>query len=98
VITLYQREGCPWCQPVRQLLTDLQVSYFLVNVPKTRDERTELIATTSSKFIPALVDDGVVIAGRLEDNSHVLAYLVDKFGAGLRSAHPDGANSCDTRF
>jgi glutathione S-transferase len=80
MLTLFQRETCPYCKPVRELLTELGVSYLIVNVPKPRDERHELIEATGSKFIPALVDGGTIVAGVLEDNSAVLAYLRHRFG------------------
>ncbi|MFE0461431.1 glutathione S-transferase N-terminal domain-containing protein [Kitasatospora sp. NPDC058965] len=80
MLTLYQREPCPYCKPVRELLTELQVSYVNVNVPKPRDERHELIAATGSKFIPALVDGDTVLPGRLEDPAHLLAYLRQRYG------------------
>ena len=76
---LYQRETCPWCQPVRQRLTELQISYTLVNVPKPREARAELIRATGEHFIPALVDGEVVLAGRLEHNQHLLDYLEERF-------------------
>ena len=55
MLVLFQRETCPDCKPVRELLTRLQVSYLNINVPKPRDERHELIRGTGSKFIPALI-------------------------------------------
>lgn len=79
MLVLFQRETCPYCRPVRELLTELGISFLNVNVPKPRDERHDLIRTTGSKFIPALVDGDVVLPGRLEDNSHVLAYLRERF-------------------
>lgn len=80
MITLYQRESCPHCKPVRQLLTDLGVTYVNANVVKPREERHELIAATGAHFIPALVDGDIVVQGKLENNAAVLAYLTDKFG------------------
>lgn len=79
MMTLFQREGCPYCQPVRQLLTDLNVSYINMNVVKPREERHELIAQTGSKFIPALLDGDVVIPGKLEDNQDIIAYIREKY-------------------
>lgn len=81
MLMLFQRETCPFCKPVRELLTELQVSYVNINVPKPRDDRHELIRTTGAHFIPALVDGDVVVPGRLEYNDHILAYLRDRFGA-----------------
>ncbi|AJM77104.1 glutaredoxin family protein [Rathayibacter toxicus] len=80
MITLYQRETCPFCAPVRKLLTDLTMSYLIVNVVKPREERRELIEATGTPFIPALVDGETIIPGRLEDNSHILTYLINTYG------------------
>ncbi|MCM1974044.1 glutaredoxin domain-containing protein [Streptomyces sp. G1] len=80
MLVLFQRETCPDCKPVRELLTRLQVSYININVPKPREERHELIRTTGSKFIPALVDGATVIPGRLRENADIIAYLKERFG------------------
>jgi glutaredoxin len=83
--TLYQRETCPYCQPVRKRLTELLVPYTIVNVPKERSERYELIARTGAHFIPALVADDAVIAGRPEQYAHVLAFIEQRFGSQAES-------------
>lgn len=80
MMILYQREGCPYCKPVRQLLTDLNVSYVNMNVVKPRDERRALIAATGSEFIPAIVDKKAVVPGKLENNEDVIAYIYEKYG------------------
>ncbi|GHC73328.1 hypothetical protein GCM10007079_07150 [Nocardiopsis terrae] len=79
MLVLFQRETCPDCRPVRELLTRLQVSYVNVNVPKPRDERHELIRVTESKYIPALVDGATVLPGRLRENAEIIAYLQERF-------------------
>ncbi|WP_337033925.1 glutaredoxin [Paenibacillus illinoisensis] len=76
---LYQRERCPYCKPVRELLTDLGVSYININVAKERSERKELIELTGVPFVPALHDGDHILAGRLEDNQHILEYIQQHF-------------------
>ncbi|KIZ14376.1 glutaredoxin domain-containing protein [Streptomyces natalensis] len=80
MLVLFQRETCPDCKPVRELLTKLQISYININVPKPREERHELIRATGSKFIPALVDGATVIPGKLRENADLVAYLKERFG------------------
>lgn len=94
MLTLYQRETCPYCKPVRELLTELQISYVNVNVPKPRGERRALRDATGSIFIPALVDGEMVVAGVLEDNSAVIDYLRRTYGPAM--ATPDVPVACDT--
>ncbi|WP_306368979.1 glutaredoxin domain-containing protein [Nocardiopsis sp. CC223A] len=91
MLVLFQRETCPDCKPVRELLTRLQVSYVNVNVPKPREERYELIRVTGTKYIPALVDGDTVIPGRLRENAEIIAYLERRFGTPGASPEPEGA-------
>lgn len=80
MMKLFQRETCPYCKPVREKLTELGISYININVSKDRSHRDDMTAVTETHFIPALVDDDVVIPGRLEDCSHVLDYIQTKYG------------------
>jgi glutaredoxin len=79
MLKLYQRETCPYCKPVREKLTELNITYINVNLPKDRTQRKELIELTGVPYIPALVDDDFVLAGRLEFNQHILDYIEEKF-------------------
>ncbi|NLU69833.1 glutaredoxin domain-containing protein [Streptomyces sp. HNM0574] len=90
MLVLYQRETCPDCKPVRELLTRLQISYMNVNVPKPREERHELIRVTGSKFIPALVDGATVLPGKLKQNADLIAYLTERY-ADPEAVRPEGA-------
>ena len=42
MLTLYQAEWCPYCHRVRQVLTELELTYTCVNVPLARAERTQV--------------------------------------------------------
>lgn len=88
MLVLFQRETCPDCKPVRELLTRLGVSYLNVNVPKPRELRHELIRATGSKYIPALIDGEKVIPGRLRENAELIAYLTERFGAPADAEAP----------
>ncbi|MFP7175754.1 glutaredoxin domain-containing protein [Priestia filamentosa] len=81
MLKLYQRETCPYCKPIREKLTELNITYINVNLPKDRSLRTELIELTGVPYIPALVDEdeGVVLPGRLEYNQHIFDYLEKRF-------------------
>ncbi|WP_211749316.1 glutaredoxin domain-containing protein [Paenibacillus sp. Marseille-Q4541] len=79
MLTLYQRETCPYCKTVRERLMELQVTYINVNLPKERSERKTLIDKMGVPFIPAIEDEGVLIPGKLEDNTHILAYINEKY-------------------
>ncbi|WP_026930462.1 glutaredoxin domain-containing protein [Glycomyces tenuis] len=89
MLVLFQREPCPDCRPVRELLTELQISYMNVNVPKIREERHELIRVTGSKYIPALVDGDTVIPGKLKQNAEIIAYLNERYGRSVAPEDPE---------
>ncbi|UTR15949.1 glutathione S-transferase N-terminal domain-containing protein [Salipaludibacillus sp. LMS25] len=79
MLKVYQRETCPYCKPVRERLTELNVTYINVNLPKKRSERKELIEITGVPYIPALVDEDIVVAGKEESYENVLEYIEKKF-------------------
>jgi glutaredoxin len=79
MLILYQRETCPYCRTIRERLTELQVTYINVNLPKDRFERKELIEKMGVPFIPAIEDGNMWIPGKLENNQHILDYINGKY-------------------
>lgn len=71
MITLYQAEWCPYCHGVRQVLTELGLTYTAVNVPAATEDRAELMAIANQNGIPVLVD-GDKIYG---DSDDIIEYL-----------------------
>lgn len=71
MITLYQAEWCFYCHTVRQALTELGLTYTVVNVPLDRDERAELLAISGQAGIPVLQDGDRV----LTDSVEIIEYL-----------------------
>ena len=68
---LYQFETCPYCQRVRIALEAKGIEYEKVEVPRDRDERTELFELSGQYMVPVLVDGDKVIS----DSAAIIAYL-----------------------
>jgi glutaredoxin/uncharacterized protein (DUF302 family) len=71
MITLYQTEWCPYSHPVRQVLTELGLTYLTVNVPAAPADRAELIAIAGQDAVPVLTDGDRVIG----DSQEMVEYL-----------------------
>jgi glutaredoxin/uncharacterized protein (DUF302 family) len=82
MLKLYQVEWCPACHRVRQVMTELGISYELVNVSADRDERDDVVAVSGQDTVPVLVEDDTVLV-------HAEA-IIDHLRA-TRAARPDTA-------
>jgi glutaredoxin len=71
MLTLYQSEWCPACHRVRQVLTDLGLTYMAVNVAANRDERANVIAVSGQDTVPTLQDGDKVFT----DSNEMIEYL-----------------------
>jgi glutaredoxin 3 len=71
VITLYETEWCPDSHRIRQLLTELRLTYTAVNVAADREQRPEVVAVSGQSGVPVLVDGDKVYA----DPDDALEYL-----------------------
>jgi glutaredoxin 3 len=71
MIKLYQAEWCPYCHRVRQVLTELGLTYLTVNVAADRDGRAELLAIAGQDGVPVLVDGDKVYG----DSDEIIEYL-----------------------
>ncbi len=81
MLELYQYEECPFCQVVREKLTELGLDYICRNAPPGRpDKDRPLIALSGDTKVPFLVDPdaGVYLFGPHK----IIAYLEDKYGVG----------------
>ena len=81
VLTLYQLEWCPSCHTVRQLLTELGLTYLTVNVPLKAEERAQVTAVSGQSTVPVLQDGERV----LTDAAAIVEYL--------RETYPEPADS-----
>jgi len=71
MLTLYQAEWCAYCHRVRQAMTELGLTYTIVNVPARREERAELLAISDQEGVPVLTDGDKV----LTDSDEIIEYL-----------------------
>jgi len=78
LLTLYQREGCPYCQIVRKKLNELGLRVLVVPVEKKGADRQELKQVSGQQSVPVLVDQGNVFV----DSSVILQYLDKTYGNG----------------
>ncbi len=76
MMKLYQYEGCGYCHDVRQKMSELLLTYVVVNVPVEQRLRTEVMAVSGQATVPVLVDGDVV----LDDEDEILEYLENTYG------------------
>lgn len=76
MMKLYQFESCPYCKMVREVLSDLEISYININVPRERSKRQEVFEVSGQWTVPVMVDGDVM----LDDEEKILPYLAEKYG------------------
>src|SRR5450756_2406345 len=77
MLTLYQVEWCPYCHRVRQLMTELGLTYTTVNVQANRDERADVMAISDQAGVPVLQDGDKLFS----DSDEILEYLRSTYPA-----------------
>ena len=72
-ITLYELEGCPYCERVAERLAEVGVEYESEWVAGLHSERDEVRRVSGQRLVPVLVDDdrGVTMA----ESANILAYV-----------------------
>ena len=63
-MTLYQLDGCPYCEKVADRLDELDVDYETVWVDALHSQRNEVKEVSGQRGVPVIVDDemGVTMA------------------------------------
>lgn len=72
-IILHEQEGCSFCKRVIDRLSELEVDYKSVPVPRRHSERTEVKTLSGQRQVPLLVDEenGVTMS----ESGRILEYL-----------------------
>lgn len=71
MITLYQSEWCFYSHRVRQVLTELGLTFTAVNVPAAPEDRVELMAIAGQDSAPVLTDGDKVYG----ESDEIITYL-----------------------
>ncbi len=75
-IILYTKKSCPWCDDVRDLLSENNVRYEEREVLSNKRFFDEMVAKSDQSKAPTLDIDGEIIAD--SDKDQVAKYLKDK--------------------
>lgn len=67
-ITLYQLEGCPFCEKVADRLDDVGVDYDSVWVDPMHSDRNEVKRVSGQRGVPVLIDEDRGITMSESDN------------------------------
>ncbi len=86
-ITLYQLEGCPYCERVAGTLDALDVAFDGVRVARLHSERDRVRELSGQRTVPVLVDttSGVIIS----ESARIIEYLHTSYGDGDESVSID---------
>jgi len=71
--TLYQLDGCPWCENVADRMDELDLDYDTVWVDAMHSARDEVKRVSGQRAVPVLVDEthGVI----MNESANILDYL-----------------------
>lgn len=77
-ITLYELDGCPWCEKVADTLAELGVEYESVWVEGLHSKRNEVKRVSGQRLVPVIVDEetGVTMA----ESANIIDYLKTTYG------------------
>lgn len=77
-ITLYQLDGCPWCEKVADRLDTLDLEYESVWVDPRHSARDEVKRVSGQRVVPVLVDDTTGVT--MTESARIVEYLNTTYG------------------
>ncbi len=59
ILVVYSMKGCPWCVKFKEMLNELNITFYDRDIEKHTKEYQEFVKITQSEFIPAflLIED-----------------------------------------
>ncbi|MFU8868449.1 glutathione S-transferase N-terminal domain-containing protein [Natronococcus sp.] len=77
-ITLYELPGCPFCAKVRTKLDDLELDYDVIEVPRSREDRTEVERVSGQTGVPVITDESQGVEG-MHESDDIVDYLEETY-------------------
>ena len=79
-ITLYQLDGCPYCETVADRLDELKIDYDSIWVEPLHSQRDEVKRVSGQRGVPVLVDEdqGVTMA----ESDRILEFVERSYTGG----------------
>ena len=72
-LTLYQLEGCPYCELVADKLDELEIEYDSIWVEGLHSKRDEVKRVSGQRGVPVIVDDDTGVT--MPESEHILEYI-----------------------
>lgn len=71
--TLYQLDGCPWCENVADRMDELDLDYDTVWVGAMHSARDEVKRVSGQRAVPVLVDETHGVT--MNESANIVEYL-----------------------
>ena len=80
MLELYQKESCPYCQKVRQRMTELDLDYICRNVSGGSSKKAALLTKIGGEVqVPFLVDTDNDVA--MFESDDIIKYLEENYSS-----------------
>jgi len=77
-LELYELDGCPYCQKVKEKLDELDLEYESHMVASSHSERDEVQQVSGQTGVPVLVDNEHGIEG-MPESDDIVEYLEETY-------------------
>ncbi len=72
-ITLYQLDGCPYCEKVADRLDELGIEYETEWVEAMHSQRNEVKQVSGQRGVPVIVDESTGVT--MAESANILEYI-----------------------
>ena len=76
-VTLYQLDGCPYCEKVADRLDELGVEYDTVWTEPLHSKRNEVKRVSGQRGVPVLVDDGMGVT--MPESDRIIEFIESRY-------------------